>query len=445
MPDPGTRKKLNIIWRGKADNWDYFSTTSITEKNQHPTDGALFYIPADNFPGAVPLYRLYNGINDSMESTMQVEWYHVQQGPPLGYMWPTQNAARGLHGVARAVNVYGEHATVKAGEILAGYSHEDFGAFAYPRWHYFDELYLELTVGSLSVASNAAAGGAVFSYKWNGIEYVNINDNGRQLQSSVFIFENLDPAPGAPVVAIQRNPTEAGAAPSNRNPLQLSYYMRPEERQGSPVFLFHNDGNSQITRAIPLEFNPHFFGGGNETPVIYSDMLIGKNIELGWSGYENVAKYVTSVTVPWNLPASYGPTVEIPGVHLRANFNQLVFFDAARDLCVAPVNGWPPDQNDPARRIVAGGPIAYDPNSQVAIAFYGVLTTHGGSVTNWSVANFGAGGDSSPLSPECTRINAVYQGALTAGENVFTSWIITGYLEDVKQRMRELYILGVTK
>ena len=58
---------------------------------------------------------------------------------------------------------------------------------------------LSLTAGGVTVKSNPAAGGTVWSWVWDGIEFINNWDFGREMQSALF-----------PGDAEGSNPTEAG-------------------------------------------------------------------------------------------------------------------------------------------------------------------------------------------------------------------------------------------
>src|SRR5579862_2842211 len=106
---------------------------------------------------------------------------------------------------------------------------------------------LSLTAGGVTVKSNPAAGGSVWSWVWNGIEFINTWDFGREMQAALFTSD-----------AMHSNPTEAGDT-----------YSRRADRIGSPVDSLSNRGNTQSSRAMPLEFNPQNFGGAAGEPVVW--------------------------------------------------------------------------------------------------------------------------------------------------------------------------------
>ena len=135
------------------------------------------------------------------------------------------------------------------------------------------------------MASNHEAGGALWSWFSNGVEYVNSHDYGRLIQTAVFCYTAQGEA----------NPTEAGSGPYDGGGAL--------HHHGSPTLELYNSGSKQISKAIPLEFAPSAFGGNVEDQVLWKDMTLGKEIELNWNGMSNVAKYTTKVYTPVTLEA----------------------------------------------------------------------------------------------------------------------------------------------
>lgn len=73
------------------------------------------------------------------------------------------------------------------------------------------------------------------------------------------------------------------------------------------------------------------------------------------------------------------------------------------------------------------------------IGIYAVNLSLGGSVSWLSVSKHFCGDPNS----DHTRMDAIRNTELPAGESVFNSYIVTGTLPDVQAKMRNLYIAGV--
>ena len=129
-----------------------------------------------------------------------------------------------------------------------GYQRYDYPRYGYPRYGNVDEVLLILSAGGVTVQSNAVAGGALWRWFWNGVQFVNNADYGRQIQADFYY-------PASP----NYNPTEAG-----------DFYHRsdPILAHGSPLLMFENQGTTQITRAIPLNWDSTRFSV--VTPTIRS-------------------------------------------------------------------------------------------------------------------------------------------------------------------------------
>jgi hypothetical protein len=95
------------------------------------------------------------------------------------------------------------------------------------------------------------------------------------------------------------NPTEAG---NGYAPAGL------DAGRGSPTVRFENQDNTQITRAVPLNWDPAVFGGDLDHPVIWDSLILGKDLTLNFNNMGPVAKYTTHLTLP---AASFG-TLAMP-------------------------------------------------------------------------------------------------------------------------------------
>ena len=324
-----------------------------------------------------------------------------------------------------------DNALTSAGESLAGYTDaEPLALYGYRRYGRRNTAFATLAAGGVTIRSNRVAGCALWSWKWKGVEYVNVHDYGRQIQTSVGFSHD----------GIGVNPTEAGSRYSAGS-------LPAAARQGAPcvsVSTVDSGGPSptQRTRAIPLEWEPELLGGGPANPVAWPRMTVGKDITLNYAGLGPVARYTTVVTVPVRY-AAFG--AEIPTVYLNGDLRELTLYDAAANttrrlptVCdrldgVNPGSGY-------------GGIIASSDDGTRAFGYYGVHVEHGGSVTR-PKAGFGFSRHhcspvgNGPADSSTTKLRAFNQEGLVAGENRFTTYLMTGTRAEVRALMRRLYTM----
>ena len=300
-----------------------------------------------------------------------------------------------------------------------------------------DEDLVPLTGGGITITSNRVAGCSLWSWEYDGVDYVNVYDFGRQIQVAM----NLkDPRARPPM---RNNPTEAGGRVSNGG--------IPQDYHGSPCLEVRNEREGtaspvQTTIAVPLEWDPEKYGGGPANPVLWRDVRIGKRITLGYRGLRGVARYETIVVVPGKASLeTYDPVIEIPSVYLPAEFTDFHQFDATdgndRPLPLVP---GVLDAAQPPSGI--GGVIVQTADGAAAFGIYGAWSERGGSVTRdlgqWQYVYFPWGGHG-PMSHGTAKFNAGYHGPLKAGENRFTTYLVSGSAAEVRASMRRLHDMGV--
>lgn len=409
---------LKILWEVNTGS-DYMTAESTTERDLYTNRGALMYVPYGSIAGTVPLYRLWNGSSDHMTSHVAGEGGYTTEGV-LGWVWNNATAVRGLGRFNRLVNpTTNDHAEVKAGDNISGYTvRETPGIYGYPRYNNVAESLLSLSAGGITVKSNKVAGGSIWSWVWNGIEFVDHADYGREIQS------DMDWTAGG----VLYNPTEAGS----------KYSTDPVvgNRQGSPLYSASNSGNTQSTRAIPLQWNPDILGGSATRPVIFTDMLLGKDVTLNYNNMGSVAKYVTHLTLA--SPVSQA-NLSLPAAYAPASFGKYYTYDAHHDTLLPAT---------PGCGTGTGGGIIWLPNSghgaviiendagTGAIAVAGRTAPAGGKVGGFGLSDCRVSNG--------TSIYGAFTGhvAQSAGTTSITTFIVTDTLANVRTKIRQLYIQG---
>lgn len=417
----GPAVPLNTLWRINIGG-DRTSTPAPQERDSYPLEGATYYVPKGNGPGTAPLYRLYNG-RDHMESAFPGEPGY-QTESILGFPWPAAMPPRGTQSLIRVYNsATRDHGLRHPYETLPAYKDQRLNVFGYPRYGNRADPFIELRAGGIRLRSNRAAGGAIWSWTWNGTEFVNTWDHGREIQSALFVA-NV-------------NPNEAGDTYSSPS-------FVPAARHGSPLEIAYNSGTTQVTRAVPLEWTPESSGGGGSNPVVWRDLLLGKDVTLNFDNMGPVAQYTTVLYTPYALTNA---GMEIPTGYLRANFDTFWVYDAPSDVITQV---FPPPQCPPAPPYTVvfapehGGVIISDGSEEHAMGVYGANTSVGGAVSYFSLWSFICDDNTAPNAYSTSKWNAVHgPGNFSAGYNTFTTWIVTADLATVRQLMHTLYLREV--
>jgi hypothetical protein len=296
---------------------------------------------------------------------------------------------------------------------------------------------LEASGGGVTVRSNIVAGGAVWEWRWNGFQFINTYDYGREMQSAAF----WEVEPG-----VWANPTEAGDGHSAQS--------QPGFRHGSPMHSFslsygglnnQNVTSSSIeTRCVPLEWDPSLHGGSTLHPVIWKDVVIGKDLIMNFNGMGPVAKYITYFSTPTSLPIA---SIEIPTAYLNGEFNRYWVYNAQTKTLTQPPMEYGVGGSSGAygeHNVLYGGVIISNAAETAALGIYGVQEKHGGSVSYYTLWNFTEQGGTGQYSPGTSKMAAVFgPGKIESGVTRFNSYICTGTVSDVAAQMNSLYKQGV--
>jgi len=271
----------------------------------------------------------------------------------------------------------------------------------------------------LVIASNRNAGCALWSWVWEGFEYVNVHDYGRQIQTA-FVSDRGR--------ANEANPTEAGS--------RFSTGFTP--LQGSPcLYAVNRSPATQATLAVPLEYEPVRWGGSLARAFLWRDVRIGKEITLDYLGLGPVARYTSIVTVPAAVPEA---GVEIPSIYLHVSLSRFYGYDAASGVLLSQE---PAAEGGTLPPSGYGGVIAATPDGARAFGQYGVVDSLGGSVGHWpsgfSYFLFPDARDTlGPAANATAKIRALHAG-LRQGENRLTTYLMSGTLREVQALMDSLY------
>lgn len=447
---------LNVLWVVKTNdtymtssNLNEFATVSgsqINMKSGFEMVGQAYYIPEGSNSNRHLVYRDINKENDWHLTSVNPlgEPPYTTEGP-LGYAWKLNNSPNGTTQLYRGYqSETGKHVLLSPLSItgFSGYEREQFyGYYGYPRFltNSKSELF-ELSGSNLKIKSNLIAGGSIWEYWHNGKQYLSNSDYGREIQSSL-----------GGGIGVEALPTEGGDYFSGDNGAFF---------HGSPILSYKNEINTngkgviQSTRAIPMEwlfqkwnngYQPDIesWSGNLNNPVIYKDWYIGKNITFDDPGIkfgpddsrltQQIAKYETVFYTPIDLGEEV--SIEIPTGYLSSDFTKFFWVDAAKDNLdegLTPVAQFDKETNGVSKSGLIGGAVIATSDYKHAMGIYGTPSSEGGDVSYFTLWNF---------LPSTAKWSAVHNG-IKSGEHIYTTYIITGTLDEVRVAMRNLYIYG---
>lgn len=283
---------------------------------------------------------------------------------------------------------------------------------------------LAVSSAGTTVVSNLAAGGA--TWEWTdstGTQFLNHYDLGREVQASFFVRTSD---------GRKLNPTEAGDRYADQR-------VAPSMRHSAPLVSATVDGSTQSTLCVPLEWSPPRVDprAGSDHPVIYPDVRLGKQLDLGYAGHADVARYDTVLTLPAPTPAG---DLEAPTAYLRNSFSRLFAFDA-RSQTLVPIAPTPFDRKglDWVPPTGWGGLIAADSDGAHAFAIYAATTSAGGTITRFSAHDFHVRDGADGADDVGTvKLRALRIGGFPQGTTRTTSYVVTGTLASVQATMAEL-------
>jgi hypothetical protein len=183
----------------------------------------------------------------------------------------------------------------------------------------------------LVIRTTSRLAGAIDSVKWDGVEFIDSHDHGRQLQSAL----NAD-VDGAFHVECY-NPTEAGSVVDALGPKSTSRLEAISVRDGS---LF-----TRTRMAYWLA--PGMKSGGHlaQNTTLLSDHVLNKKVRIGRPGMDHVLDYKVTFTVPSDRPHKVLQFEALTG-YMPWSFSEELRFDAKTESLV-PLARQDGEQRDP--------------------------------------------------------------------------------------------------
>jgi hypothetical protein len=223
------------------------------------------------------------------------------------------------------------------------------------------------------ITTTARTAGAVHSLTWNGMEFVDSFDHGRQIQSA----SNFDC--GRDFVPEVFNPTEAGSLADGRGPTSTSRLLEISAK-----------GNELVTlsrMAFWLKPGEKSFGNPARNAAPLSDHYLAKRVTVGYKSLPHAIEYRVTFLVP-NEKHTFAQFEAVTG-YMPPAFGTFLRFDA-KDGELKPLTDGPGEQPDPVVFATADGKQAMgvyspdQPSKGYEAAGYGRFRFAAEKVVKWN-------------------------------------------------------------
>lgn len=262
------------------------------------------------------------------------------------------------------------------------------------------------------VTTTARLAGAIHSLTWDGQEFINSTDHGRQLQSA----SNLDC--GTPIHAETFNPTEAG---SRRDAGGNASSSRLLQMCIAPAAL-------QTVNQMAFWLAPGEKSGPNlaKNKTILSDHLVTKRVSIGYKNLPHVIRYDATFSLPIGERHNQAVFEALTG-YMPPTFEKFLHFNPTTGA-LEPLSDGPGEQPHPVVLALSTGTHAmgiYAPPQTLP-------GTTGPSYGRWRFAR-----------EKVVKWNCVFRtsdkAGIAAGEYPFHMFVVVGDLDTVRDSLRQLH------
>lgn len=253
--------------------------------------------------------------------------------------------------------------------------------------------------------------GAIHSLTWNGKEFIDSADHGRQLQSA----SNFDF--GSRIADETYNPTEAGSRDDGAGPKTTSRLLHA----------LANGNQLQTTVQMAFWLSPGEKSGKQpaKNATRLSNHLLTKRVTIGYGSLANVIQYDVTFGLPIGEPNTHGVFEALTG-YMPAEFSTFWRYNT-QELRLEPLDDGPGEQPFPVVLATANGSHAMgiystEKNSAgIEVGSYGRFRFPEAKVVKW---------------------NSVFRSTdpkgLRAGEYSFRNFVVVGDLTAVASSLRQL-------
>lgn len=263
------------------------------------------------------------------------------------------------------------------------------------------------------ITTTSRLAGAIHSLTWNGKEFIDSFDHGRQLQSAA----SFDCGNPGEFWAECFNPTEAGSRSDGAGPRSSSKLLRLQSR----------DHQLSTTTRMAFWLVPGQESAGRPAlnTRVLSDHQITKQVRIGYQGLDQVLDYRVTFTVPPGEHHNHAQFEALTG-YMPAEFERFWKLNPKTGK-LQPLDDGPGEQNDPVILSTQDGKHAMgvfspdQPSPGYQHAGYGRFRFPAAKVVKWNCVF-------RVKNPE----------GVAAGDYSFQVFVAIGTLEDVKQSIQKL-------
>ena len=269
----------------------------------------------------------------------------------------------------------------------------------------------EYAGADIVITTTERLAGAIHSLTWNGQEYIDSHDHGRQLQSA----SNLDT--GRRMYGETFNPTEAGSRSDGAGETSTSQLLH----------LVARDNCLQTTSRMAFWLRPGEESGGHpaRNTTTLSDHLLTKRVTIGYRDMPNVIQYDVTFGIPVSEHHTLAQFEAVTG-YMPASFKRFQTIDLSSGELHSLTDG-PGEQSRPVIFSTASGLHAMgiyspqQPSSGFENAGYGRWRFASQKVVKWNCV---------------FRIRR--QEGVSPGDYSFRSYVVVGTLSDVAATIMKL-------
>lgn len=224
------------------------------------------------------------------------------------------------------------------------------------------------------ITTTSRVAGAVHSLTWNGKEFVDSHDHGRQIQSA----SNFDC--GRDFVPELFNPTEAGSLSDGRGPTSTSRLVELAAKDNQLVTL------GRMAFWLRPGEKSAGFPARNGGPL--SDHYLAKRVTVGHDGLAHAVEYRVTFLVPGGEGHRFAQFEAVTG-YMPPEFDTFLRFDP-KARALRPLSDGPGEQADPVVLSTADGKFAMgvyspdQPSAGFADAGYGRFRFKDEKVVKWN-------------------------------------------------------------
>ena len=266
------------------------------------------------------------------------------------------------------------------------------------------------------ITTTARLAGAIHSLAWNGKEFIDSADHGRQLQSA----SNLDR--GTPFAPETFNPTEAGSRHDGNGPRSSSRLL----------YLLATDGALQTTTQMAFWLRPGETSDGQlaKNTATVSNHLLTKRVRIGYKNLPHVIQYDVTFGLPIGEHHNYAQFEALTG-YMPEGFAKFWRYHPGKDA-LEPLTDGPGEQRYPVVFATADGSHALgvyspdQPSEGFDNAGYGRWRFEREKVVKWNTV---------------FRVRSA--DAVPAGDYRYRNFIVVGDLATVRASLRALHDEGL--